>query len=287
MALFSALLFTAHPLQTQAVTYISQRYAAMAALFYLSAVLCYMIARNSGINRQRAMQYVFFALSLISGLLAFFCKQSAASLPLVILLLEYACYDRTLAGWIQKIKWVLPGMVLFGLVYAYNLGLFSHTVQFDSILEDVFEAARETREISRWQYLCTQFNVISIYIRLLFIPVYQNLDYMFPIKKNLFDGATPYAFLFLVGIVAITLWHRKKHPVVFIGVLWFFITLSIESSIFPIKDALFEHRLYLPMFGFSLLVSYGIYFASSNISSLGLRHIGDNCPGAGSCRISA
>jgi protein O-mannosyl-transferase len=255
MALFSALLFTVHPLQTQAVTYISQRYTSMAALFYLLAVLSYMIARNSGLNRQFAVQYIFFALSLISGLLAFFCKQNAGSLPLVILLLEYGCYDRTWAGWKQKIKWVLPGMVLFGLVYACNLGLFSHSIQFGSILEDVFESARETREISRWQYLCTQFNVISIYIRLLFIPVYQNLDYMFPIKRNFFDGATPYAFVFLVGIVAIALRHRKKHPLVFIGVLWFFITLSIESSIFPIRDALFEHRLYLPMFGFSIIAA--------------------------------
>ncbi|MCP4692953.1 MAG: hypothetical protein GY859_33235, partial [Desulfobacterales bacterium] len=45
LALFAALIFTAHPLQTQAVAYIAQRYASMAALFYMGALLLFMKAR--------------------------------------------------------------------------------------------------------------------------------------------------------------------------------------------------------------------------------------------------
>lgn len=259
MSLFSALVFVVHPLQTQAVTYIAQRYTSMAAFFYLLSVLFYMIGRNDSGGKLPVWRYLNYVLSVVFGLAAFFCKQNAASLPLAIMLIEYVCYDQRWDRWKRKILWILPFIVLFGLAYTYNLGLFTRNVQIGSLLEDVFDAARETRDITRWQYLCTQFNVISIYIRLLFIPVHQSADYLYPIKDGFFNEATPYFFLFLVGILFLAIWYRKRHPVVLLGVLWFFITLSVESSIFPIRDALFEHRLYLPMFGFSIIIAYALF----------------------------
>jgi len=48
MALFTALIYIAHPLQTQAVTYIIQRYTSMAAMFYMASVLFYLKARIIG-----------------------------------------------------------------------------------------------------------------------------------------------------------------------------------------------------------------------------------------------
>lgn len=36
------------------------------------------------------------------------------------------------------------------------------------------------------------------------------------------------------------------------GIFWFFLTLSVESSIVPIDDLIFEHRVYLPSVGFFL-----------------------------------
>ncbi len=113
----------------------------------------------------------FFLIAFLCGVFAFLSKQNSASLPLAILLVEYACYDRTWKGWKKKIWIILPGVLLFGLFYAYNMGLFRQDIQFARLLEDVSEITQETRKVGRWQYLCTQFNVISIYIRLLLIPV--------------------------------------------------------------------------------------------------------------------
>ena len=45
MALFAALIFVVHPVQTQAVTYTIQRIAAMAAMFFLASTLFYVRAR--------------------------------------------------------------------------------------------------------------------------------------------------------------------------------------------------------------------------------------------------
>jgi tetratricopeptide (TPR) repeat protein len=255
-ALFAALVFTAHPLQTQAVTYIAQRYSSMAAFFYLASVFSYLIARDVDSGQRPVTRYGFFLVSFFCGIFAFLSKQNSASLPLTILLLEYVCYEQTWKGWKKKLWIIFPAILVSGFFYAYNMGLFRHEIQFATLLDDVSEVTQETQGIGRWRYLCTQFNVISIYIRLLLIPVHQMIDYSYPFKTGFFDGATPYAFLFLAGVLIAGWRSRKTNPIVFVGVLWFFITLSVESSIFPIRDALFEHRLYLPMFGFSVVAAH-------------------------------
>jgi tetratricopeptide (TPR) repeat protein len=51
----------------------------------------------------------------------------------------------------------------------------------------------------------------------------------------------------------------KRNTILSFGMLWFFITLSIESSIVPISDVFFEHRTYLPSVGFLLLLTSGIF----------------------------
>ena len=52
MSLFAALIFVAHPIQTQAVTYTIQRYASLAAMFYMGSVLFYLKARIAQLKAQ-------------------------------------------------------------------------------------------------------------------------------------------------------------------------------------------------------------------------------------------
>ncbi|MGM0428447.1 MAG: tetratricopeptide repeat protein [Thermodesulfobacteriota bacterium] len=217
--------------------------------------------RKSGqqISTFRFVHAAWFGFAFLFGVLAFLCKQNAASLPGVILLMEYILFDRTWKGWKKKLTWFVPAFLLMGLFILYVSGFFRGGFNFGRLLEDVSVLSRETVEVTRWNYLCTQFNVIAIYIRLLFLPFGQNLDYMYPFKEGFFDGVTPLAFLFLAGIVAIGLWCIRKRPAITLGVFWFFITLSVESSIIPISDAMFEHRLYLPMFGFALVMGYVLF----------------------------
>ena len=72
-------------------------------------------------------------------------------------------------------------------------------------------------------------------------------------------GGLPFCFFSCLSLISVAIWWRKKMPVISFGILWFFITLSVESSIIPIRDAMFEHRLYLPIFGFSLAASYAVF----------------------------
>jgi tetratricopeptide (TPR) repeat protein len=269
MSLFAALIFIAHPIQTQAVTYTIQRYASVAAMFYMGSVLFYLKARirqgsevrGQGSEGRRTFSFqlsALYILSLLCGLLAFMSKQNTASLPGAIVLVECMCFGGTWRERARRFLWIIPVLVLFAAFVLYAMGLFSGA-GIGSMLEDVSGLARETELVSRWSYLCTQFNVLVIYIRLLFLPIGQNLDYIYPFKTGFFDGLTFLAFTFLAGLAVLAVWKRKSYPVFTVALFWFFITLSVESSIIPIRDALFEHRLYLPMFGFAIVVSYIVF----------------------------
>ncbi|MBC8465840.1 tetratricopeptide repeat protein [bacterium] len=311
MSLFTALIFIVHPIQTQAVTYTVQRYASMAAMFYMASVLFYLKARiiqqgaerrahGAEIRGQRsevrgrrtefkvqreelkaqssrlkgrtrpkslALNFelsTFYFLSILCGMLAFLSKQNTASLPGIILLVEYLLIDMTWQGWKKKIPWFALTFVLWVFFAAYVSGLFSGGIGEGGLLEDVSERMMETEKVSRWRYLCTQFNVLVIYIRLLFLPVKQNLDYLYAFKSGFIKGYTPLAFSCIAGIIVLSIGLIKKHVIVSFGIFWFFITLSVESSIIPIRDALFEHRLYLPMVGFNIIAACVIFnFLSS------------------------
>ncbi|MBI5194827.1 MAG: tetratricopeptide repeat protein, partial [Nitrospirae bacterium] len=55
------------------------------------------------------------------------------------------------------------------------------------------------------------------------------------------------------------------------GIFWFFITLSVESSIIPTRDIIFEHRLYLPSIGLIIAFVSAIFHFISYFSSFNLQ----------------
>lgn len=273
LSIITALIFVAHPIQTQAVTYTVQRYASMASLFYIGSLLFYLQARlkqralisEKGSAAYRKNSYLFnisvlYILTITFGMLAFLSKQNTASLPLAILLIEFLLINRTASNLKKTWPLLCTAFGLWTLFILYVSGIFAGSEEGLGLLEDVSNLTKETITVSRWEYLNTQFNVLVIYIRLLLFPVGQSIDYQYSFKSGFFDAYTPMAFLFLVGLVIIGISIRKKQLLITFGIFWFFITLSVESSIIPIRDALFEHRLYLAMFGFALIAGHLLFY---------------------------
>ena len=67
--------------------------------------------------------------------------------------------------------------------------------------------------IPRWDYLLTQFRVIVTYLRLLVLPVHQNLDYDYPVYRTFFTPPVFLSFLLLAGIFALALylyWRTRE-----------------------------------------------------------------------------
>ena len=111
------------------------------------------------------------------------------------------------------------------------------------------------------EYFFTQFSVILTYIRLFFLPFNQNLDYDYPLSTGFFQLKTFFSFSLLLGILAAGVLLFKKYRLISFGIFWFFLTLSVESSIIPIsQNVIFEHRTYLPGFGFFLAFTGAFFY---------------------------
>src|SRR4030095_2079964 len=103
-------------------------------------------------------------------------------------------------------------------------------------------------KISPIRYFMAQTRVVYTYLRLLFFPYPQSLEYEFPHGVGLLP---------LFGIIAILgagFWLAKtdRWRIPGLCILAFFLLLAPTSSIIPSADPAFEHRLYLPMLAFSL-----------------------------------
>jgi tetratricopeptide (TPR) repeat protein len=118
-------------------------------------------------------------------------------------------------------------------------------------------AGFSVHSITPWTYLKSQFAVMLYYLRLAIWPDSLCLDYDWKRAETLGE-ILPYALvvLALVGVTLWALWHRKA--ISFLGV-WFFVILSLTSSIMPFEDLIFEHRMYLSLAAVVALVVLSAY----------------------------
>jgi tetratricopeptide (TPR) repeat protein len=244
ISLFSSLLFIAHPIQTQSVTYIVQRMTSMAGMFYLLAMLLYVKGRLSK-GTPRLLYWIGMVLSYLFGL---FSKENVAILPFYVALYElYFFQNLDLSPKGKKIFIYLVGAVfLIGVL----MFIFWGKRYFDVIIEGY-----KIRDFTLTQRVLTQFRVVLYYVTLLLYPYPSrlNLDYDFPISRGILNPpATLLSILIVAGLVGYSIWAAKKRPLLSYCILWYFGNLVIESSIFPL-EMVFEHRLYLPAIGPSVL----------------------------------
>ncbi len=248
LAFSIALLFVSHPLATGSVTYLVQRLAALVSTFYLLSVLLYLKGRSS--NGNSLTRALFFVGAGFAALAAFWTKENAFTLPLIILLLEvYFLQSRPLSFTFGDYRFVgLLGVC--AAVVVLLLFKFPHSI-FKPIAPDL---VNNFTEITPVNYLLTQFSVIVKYIQMLLVPIHQNVDYDFPVANSLFDTRTFICLALLLALVGVALKLYRSHLLLSFGIFWFLMTLSVESSIIPISDVIFEHRTYLPSFGFFLVL---------------------------------
>lgn len=253
-AALTALVFALHPVQTEAVTYISQRFASLAALFYLLSIVLYARWRTAD-----APSKAHYALALVAAILAQKTKEISFTLPFVIVLYE-AAFISGPKGVRERALTILPFM-LTALIIPVTLFANGSAGAGSAIDAKIMEAQlSELKGYSKHDYLVTQFRVIATYLRLLVAPVGLNLFHDVPLMKSLFRPDVLLSLLLILSIAgaaaaSIYAAFRRMNAYLLLagaGAWWFFITLSIESSIIPIRDVIFEHRLYLPLAGASL-----------------------------------
>ena len=255
VALSSGWLFMSHPIQTQAVSYITQRFESLAALFYLLSVCLYLKGRMTA--RGSPKNLGLLVLSAFSAFLGMFTKETVFTLPFSLILIEWLFFRPERAG-AGKTRWVYVGIffLLCTLAAPALLFNFSKTLsKYDLI------------GITSRRYLFTQFQVIIKYIQLLFLPLNQNVDYNLHLSSGLLDIPTLASLASLLFILYVGFRLCRSYPLIGFGILWFFVTLSVTSSIIPLPDMIFEHRLYIPSVGFVIACCAGL-FSFTNVKNI-------------------
>ena len=264
IALYASLIFIAHPIQTQAVTYIISRSSVLATTFYLLTLLLFIQAYPTNpTNSTDPTNKLYLVGAFFASCLGMGTKQIAATLPLTLLIYDF--YFLSSGNWkILKDRYKVH-LAMFSTI-AVTVYLSASSLQKFVSFDYAKEVPMPSGEgMTSWQYFLTQLHVIPYYIKLLFIPTNLNLDYDWPITRSI-DLPTVLFFILLAAIVVSGIWVYRRSRLLSFGIIWFFVTLSVTSSFVVIYDVIFEHRLYLPSVGFALLVALMI----SKISNLRL-----------------
>jgi protein O-mannosyl-transferase len=258
-----ALLFAIHPVQTQAVTYIIQRYTSLATLYYLLSALLFIRARLT-FERSGSYRCPLFlgGLSLAAAILALGSKQIAATLPLMLIVLEIFLFRGRL---INRRFCIACGSL--AILAVGMLLIIWHDRALNDIFTSLHNATAENRYTGRAVYFLTQTRVVATYLRLLCLPFGQSLFYDYPVYNTLFSLPVLSALALHISLVTssgLLLRQSSRNlrtesnsrgelqRLAALGIAWFYIAMIVESSIFPITDRIFEHRIYLPSIGFFL-----------------------------------
>jgi tetratricopeptide (TPR) repeat protein len=261
VALFAAAIFIAHPLQIQAVTYIVQRMTSMATMFYLTSLLLYLLGRQRADLAERS---VYWLGALAAWLLALGSKEISATLPVIILIVELLFYRDPRKAW----PGINPGYLLFAIIASSGVALLYLGADPTTIVVEQYV----DREFSLRERLLTELRVLVFYLNLMVFPYpgRLSLEHAFNVSHSLIDPvSTLLAAAVLVALIVVALRLARRHPILSFCILWFFVTLSIESSFIGL-ELVFEHRTYLPMFGFALAVAYLFSTVSARYDALAI-----------------
>ena len=238
IALLAVVLWSLNPIQTQAVTYIVQRMASMAALFYLLGIYCYIKAR---LNISPHYRGLFFAASIVSYFLAIGSKENAAILPLALILVEITFFQNSdLPSKNRRMFWMAAGGALFvfltGALFFLKGDFFSFINGYDA------------RPFTLGERLLTESRILVFSLSQFFFPLPYRLSiaHEVSISTSLINPLTTLLSILLVFfLIGLAIYRIKKWPILSFAILFFFLNHLIESTIIPL-ELFFEHRTYLP-----------------------------------------
>ena len=256
------LLWIVHPLQTQSVTYIIQRGESMMGLFYLLTLYC--VIRTSTTDRQphSTLWAVAAIFACTSGMAS---KGVMVTAPVVILLYDRIFLAGSFAALLRRRWWLYLGLAATWVVLilvGVAPGVLNPNPTGPATVGFGYSA------ISPWQYALTEPGVIFRYLQLTFWPVGQTLDYGdggngWRVVTSVGAAAWPIAgLILLLGLTVVALITRPRLGFVSLA---FFAILAPTSSVIPIKDPIYEHRMYLSLAAVVILVMAAIWWVAARL----------------------
>ena len=246
LARWAAAFFALHPLAVTAVTYVYQRAASLEALLAFLTMGLYWSARGGKARGGRSVG------ALACGLLATMAKETGATLPLMLAVLEWILRDPAEPVRAIGKRW-LPFLLLPALVLLQALRASACTVAVPGPRESLFRPG--SAGLTPLAYFLGELPVLAHYLRLSVFPFPRHFLYD-PDAAGLMPRFAAAALL--TGLVGLVLLGPASWRLFRLGLGLFLAPLALESSFLPIRDIAFDHRCYPALLGAALLFAWGV-----------------------------
>jgi tetratricopeptide (TPR) repeat protein len=234
-----ALIWTLHPLQTEAVTYLSQRAESLMGLFYLLTFYGFIRAVTA------ESRNCWLILSVAACLCGMATKQVMVTAPVLVLLYDRAFVSGSFRSALVKRRWYYLGLATSWLWLGFLMQRGS--------LEAVGVGFQE--QVSWLTYALTELRVVTDYLRLAFWPHPLVFDYGTEILATYPLAVVPYALIVMAILAGVVMAWRRSPMAGFLGA-WFFLILAPTSTVVPIwEQPMAESRMYLPLAAVVVLVT--------------------------------
>ncbi|MFH1622715.1 MAG: tetratricopeptide repeat protein [Candidatus Omnitrophota bacterium] len=246
IAFASALLFSVHPVHTEAVSFISGRVDVVTPVFFLLSLVFFLKYAFS-------RRVIYYLLSLFSFIVSLLTKEMAVTLPLIVLCVDYLFLSQ------NNFKKTRKNFLKFHFGFFVILALYLITRFFimgKIFLPELPQGINFLPGTSPFWRLFTAIKVFIFYIRLLFFPVNLKLLYLLQPENFLFSPVVITGLGVLLMLIFIAVRNIKKQPILSFSISWFFITILPVSNIFPQGNIFAERFLYIPSVGFCIGIGF-------------------------------
>lgn len=254
-------LWSLHPLNLTSVLYIVQRMTSLAALFGFLATAAFIKFRTEtafACKESRAKKFVFLKIFpvILFLLLSVYSKENGILFIGLIGLIEFFVF---------QFRWMGRNIYIQNCSLHRLANYFSFIIFFAVIFYSLPKILDNTRiyfrDFSTPERFLTQMRVLVFYLGEFFVPVISKMSLYhddIEISKSFTQPiSTLWSFIFLLLITAAAVIARKKQPIILFSWLWFLISHSLESTIFPL-ELVHEHRNYFAMVGFCIAIAFWV-----------------------------
>ena len=242
---FVAALFAFHPLHVEPVAWIAERKEVLCGFFWMLTLWTYArYAEKPGPGR-----YLAVLASFILGLMS---KPMIATLPIVLLILDYWPLERLNGdgarrkeSWRRLIGEKIPLLVCSAVIVGLTF-----------VTEHRFGALTDMGAISLSDRISNALVSYAIYIGQTIVPM--NLAVYYPHPGSLPLGLSAGAGFFLAAVSAVALYRIKHEKYLFAGWCWYLISLVPVIGLVQLGSmARADRYTYIPLTGLFIVLAWG------------------------------
>ncbi len=244
VAIFGALVFAAHPVHVEAVTWLAARKEVLQGFFFFLAFYFYLKGREEETSKKT----VYLSIVLASFLLAVLSKSSAVVFPGIIILYELTRGKEKLASFLKE-HWVF---IVAALVVS---GIFTF------IMMKVMLEAGGIKQYKGDSFASNLLICVYVFlqsIRLLLFTINYSAAYSFLVNLPIYCLENVILFLITFSLFAISILSLRRTKIFFFSLFFFFITLLPYLNIIPISTLKADRYIFIASFSYAFLL--GVFF---------------------------